>query len=63
MILTHPEVNLEVACGPKLPVADLEGDGHGVTLVEHLVEAVDAVGGEDDVVGGGSLEGHRRGQQ
>lgn len=53
---TYPKVNVEVACAAKLAVADLEGDGHGVILVEGLVEALAAVGGKDDVVSGSGLE-------
>lgn len=53
---TYPKVNVEVACAAKLAVADLESDGHGVILVEGLVEALAAVGGKDDVVSGSGLE-------
>lgn len=53
---TYPEVDVEVACASELAVANLEGDGHGVILVQALVEALAAVGGQDDVVGSGGLE-------
>ncbi len=32
----YPEVDVEVAGAAKLPVADLEGDGHLVFGAEHL---------------------------
>lgn len=53
---TYPEINIEVACRTKLAIADLERHGHGVILVEVLVEALAAVGGQDDVVSGRGLE-------
>ncbi|KAI6770409.1 hypothetical protein HG530_005038 [Fusarium avenaceum] len=47
---TYPEVDIEVACAAEFPIADLEGDSHGVILVEGFVEAFSTVGGQDDVV-------------
>lgn len=46
----YPEVNVEVACATKLAIADLVGDAHLVILVQALVEALEAVGRQDDVV-------------
>lgn len=60
---SYPEVNVEVACAAKLAVADLEGDGHLVVLVEALVEALDATGRQHDVVRHHSLEGHGGGEE
>lgn len=54
--MTDPEVDLEVSGAAKLPVADLEGDGHAVIALEGLVEALATVGGEVDVVGEGRVE-------
>lgn len=51
--LTHPEVNLQVAAAAKLAVADLEGDGHLVVLVQGFVEAFALVSLHLDVVGRG----------
>lgn len=60
---SYPKVNVEVACAAKLAVADLEGDGHLVVLVEALVEALDATGRQHDVVRHHSLEGHGGGEE
>ena len=40
----YPEIYLEVAASAKLPIADLEGDGHLVIFVEDLVKALSGVG-------------------
>jgi hypothetical protein len=47
---TYPEVQIQVATSSKLAVADLEGDGHPVVGVQHLVEALARVRSELDVV-------------
>lgn len=52
MRLTHPKVNLEVPAATKFSVADLEGDGHLVVLVQRLVEAFAHVGLHLNVVRG-----------
>lgn len=53
----YPKVNVEVAGAAKLAVADLVGDAHLVIPVEGLVEALEAMGGQDNVVSGGGLGG------
>ena len=47
---TYPEIDIEVACATEFTIANLEGNGHGVILVEGLVEAFSTVGGQDDVM-------------
>jgi hypothetical protein len=42
---TYPEIDIKVACATKFTIANLEGHGHGVILVEGLVEAFSTVGG------------------
>jgi hypothetical protein len=49
---TYPEVNFEVSTSSKLPVADLEGNGHQIILVQGLVEAFAGVSFELDGVCG-----------
>lgn len=63
MPCSYPEVDVEVPGAPKLPVTDLEGHRHLVTLVKRLVEAFAAVGGQGDVVGASSLEESCAGEQ
>jgi hypothetical protein len=47
---TYPEVQIQVPTASKLPVADLEGNGHPVVGVQHLVEALARVRSELNVV-------------
>ena len=47
---TYPEVQIQVSTASKLPVADLEGNGHPVVGVQHLVEALARVRSELNVV-------------
>lgn len=47
---TYPEVQVQITASSKLPVADLEGDGHPVVGVQHLVEALARVGPQLHVV-------------
>lgn len=56
----YPEINVQIAGTAKLPVADLEGDGHLVVGVQLLVEALSRVRLEQDVVRGGNAS---KGQQ
>lgn len=60
---SYPEVDVEVAGAAELAVADLEGDGHLVVAVQLLVEALAAVGGQLDVVGGGGPQQAGREEQ
>lgn len=46
----YVEVDLQVACATKLPVADLERHRHLVVFVQALKETLAAVGGQLDVV-------------
>lgn len=46
----YPEVNLQVAAAAEFPVANLEGDGHLVVLVQLLVEALALVRLHLDIV-------------
>lgn len=50
-ITTYPEVQIQVSTTTKLAVADLEGDGHPVVGVQHLVEALARVRLQLHVVG------------
>ena len=50
MSLTYPEVNFQVSAATKLSVADLEGNGHLVVLVQRFVEAFALVSLHLDVV-------------
>ncbi len=66
----YPEVHVEVACGAKLAIANLVGDAHLVILVQALVEALEAVGRQDNVVRrgrrgrhGGDEQGPRGGEE
>ena len=45
-----PEINVQVSAATKLSVADLEGHGHLVVLVQLLVEAFSRVCSQLDVV-------------
>jgi len=45
-----PKVNFQVAAASEFPVADLEGDGHLVVLVQGLVETLALVGLHLDAV-------------
>jgi hypothetical protein len=47
---TYPEVQIQVSTSSKLPIADLEGDGHPVVGVQHLVETLARVGSQLHVV-------------
>jgi hypothetical protein len=47
---TYPEVQIQVSTASKLPVADLEGDGHPVVGVQHLMETLARVGSQLHVV-------------
>jgi hypothetical protein len=60
---TYPEINIEVTCAAKLAIADLEGDRHLVIPVQGLVEALEAMGRQDNVVRGGSLKGDSRSEE
>ena len=40
LLFTYPEVQVQVSTSTKLPVANLEGDGHPVVGVQHFVEAL-----------------------
>ena len=57
---SYPEIYVEVAGATEFPVTSLESDSHCVIVVQGLVKALDAVGGQHDVVRAGDLEGHRR---
>lgn len=57
---TYPEINVQVPCATKLPVASLESNSHLVITMQLLVEALDAVGRQHNVVRADELEGHRR---
>lgn len=46
----YPEIDLEVPTASKLPVTNLEGDGHLVVPVQDLVEAFSRMRAELDVV-------------
>jgi hypothetical protein len=47
---TYPEVQIQVSTSSKFPVADLEGDGHPVVGVQHLMETFARVGSQLHVV-------------
>lgn len=53
---SYEKVDVQVAASTKLPVADLEGDGHLVIFMQLLVEAFSRVSSELDVVGLGDGE-------
>lgn len=53
---SYPEINLQVSASTKLPVADLEGDGHLIVRVQLFVEAFPRVRFHLDVVGGGKAQ-------
>lgn len=48
--LTHPEIHIQIPTAAKLPIADLEGDGHLVVRMQNLVEALPRMRLELDVV-------------
>ena len=50
MASTYPKVDVQIATATKLPVTDLECDGHPILLVQRLVEAFSGVGAEKDIV-------------
>ena len=60
---SYPEINIEVACTAKFPVPHLERYGHFIILVEVLVEALEAMGWQDNVVSDSSLEGYSAGEK
>ena len=59
-ISTYPEVQVQVSTSTKLPVADLEGDGHPVVGVQHFVETFARMSPQLHVVRKGE---HNAGQQ
>lgn len=62
---TYPEVNLKVSTSSELAVADLEGHGHQIILVQGLVEAFAGVSLQLDGVcgrgGGPAKRGDEKG--
>ncbi len=60
---SYPEVDVEVPGAAELAVADLEGDGHLVVLVQRLVEALATVGRELDIVAAAACNRPRCQQQ
>ncbi len=55
---SDPKVDIQVPTSAKLPIRDLERDGHFVIFVEFFVETFSRMGAHLDVVGeGGSHEG------
>lgn len=56
-LAADPKVDIQVPTSPKLPIRDLERDGHFVVFVEFFVETFSGMGAHLDVVGeGGSHE-------
>ena len=47
---TYPEVDIEISSTAKFPVTHLEGNGHLVVYVQHLVEAFPPMRGQLDIV-------------
>lgn len=60
---TYPEVNLKVPATTKLPVADLESNGHLIILMQCLMEAFSRVCLELDVVTGHGCDPPKGGDQ
>jgi hypothetical protein len=43
---SYPEINVQITRVAEFPIANLEGDGHDIVLVELLVEAFSTMGGK-----------------